>query len=370
MLRNIVKHKSIKRLLSTSVMESGVYNDAAFVQTSVQSSTNTELIESINRIKRNFITDPTIYISDLGCSHGINSMLLLNTIVNQFRLPDDPSKDIVCVHNDLPSNDWTSFIETLNNKKVSYLHESSRGRSFGFIAPQSFYEPLFPQSYLHFTVSYICLHWLSELPCTLPSLACNIQYNKDYLISNHNNIYLKWKSWAHNDITNWLKLRANELKDKGELCVVMVSNPFDSDISRGLYKNSKSLFDFLAIAMRDMLKSNIITEEEYNRFTIPYYLRTVNEVHDAAAAVSTVLEMKSCKDFIEKLSFVNGEELADFILSIHGPCVKGCLDILDSGSERKQYVYDECRRHISSTSQRELYVSYLYVSFTRIDRKN
>jgi hypothetical protein len=88
---------------------------------------------------------------------GSNSISAMKTIIEYFREIKKIVKQPLVIHNDLPTNDWTSLFQ-LVNKDNSY-----NGVAIG----RSFYEQCLPNNSLSICYSSSSLHWLSNKPCNI-----------------------------------------------------------------------------------------------------------------------------------------------------------------------------------------------------------
>lgn len=93
------------------------YNRAATCQSEVFTRTKANLDHAIERLNRTFKDVDSLVIAELGCSHGSNSMHLLDFILDGVRVPQEggPSygghsnKEVVVYHEDQPCNDWVQL---------------------------------------------------------------------------------------------------------------------------------------------------------------------------------------------------------------------------------------------------------------------
>nr|GMD75929.1 salicylate carboxymethyltransferase-like [Ipomoea batatas] len=123
----------------------------------------------------------TVYIADLGCSSGPNTLMEAGELVKAFdkarRNMGHQSPEYSVYLNDLPSNDFNSIFRSLPVHQEDFKKEI--GEEFGpcFFAgvAGSFYGRLFPANSLHFVHSSISLHWLSQVPKGLEENKDNIR---------------------------------------------------------------------------------------------------------------------------------------------------------------------------------------------------
>ncbi|UJR24571.1 hypothetical protein I4U23_005946 [Adineta vaga] len=96
-------------------------------------------------------------IADYGSSQGVNSIHAMKKIIDCLRKQKKSKIDPLVIHNDLPTNDWTSLHRLLNEDKT--YHGVASGRSF--------YEQCLPTNSLSVGYSSTAIHWLSKKPCDI-----------------------------------------------------------------------------------------------------------------------------------------------------------------------------------------------------------
>ena len=103
-----------------------------------------------------------LVIVDLGAGTGGNSMAALGEAVAaaRGRRGDLP---IVCVHSDLPTNDWNGLFSALSSSPNSYLRAEGPP-ALPMAAGRSFFEPVVPRGLAHLEVSFSAAHWLRAQP--------------------------------------------------------------------------------------------------------------------------------------------------------------------------------------------------------------
>ncbi|KAG6539128.1 hypothetical protein ZIOFF_004281 [Zingiber officinale] len=110
-----------------------------------------------------------ITIVDLGCASGPNTLLVLSQVLDIISKLHEQSKEetlpeIQFILNDLPSNDFNSVFQSLEEfkKKIKEERENLLIPYYVAAVPGSFHERLFPSSTVHFFHSSTSLHWLSQ----------------------------------------------------------------------------------------------------------------------------------------------------------------------------------------------------------------
>lgn len=110
-----------------------------------------------------------LYIADLGCSSGPNTLLAVSGImktVDKIRQAGGfKSPEFQVYLNDLPGNDFNSIFKALPKfqNRLKEQMGSAFGPCFFTGVPGSFYQRLFLSKTLHFVHSSYSLQWLSQV---------------------------------------------------------------------------------------------------------------------------------------------------------------------------------------------------------------
>jgi hypothetical protein len=191
-----------------------------------------------------------LIIDDFGASEGRNSVYVMKTIIDYLRKTKNDMREPLVVHNDLPTNDWTSFFQLLIDDN-SYK---------GVASDRSFYEQCLPNDSLSIGYLAASIHWLSSKPCNV-SDHCYVGFARDLKERE------AFKDQARLDYCHFLKNRSRELLRGGVLILAIYSRN-DQEQSGGedapelLYKCAQAL---------------PLTTEELLDFTIPWYLPSYKE---------------------------------------------------------------------------------------------
>ncbi|UJR24570.1 hypothetical protein I4U23_005945 [Adineta vaga] len=144
-------------------------------------------------------------IADYGSSQGANSIQAMRKIIDCLQKQKKSKIDPLVIHNDLPTNDWTSLHRLLNEDKT--YHGVASGRSF--------YEQCLPTNSVAIGFCSTALHWLSKKPCNIPN-----NYSVDCL--RNPKAYKLFQQQANIDYSNFLQHRSSELMSGGILILVML----------------------------------------------------------------------------------------------------------------------------------------------------
>ncbi|KAJ0476418.1 putative theobromine synthase [Helianthus annuus] len=142
-----------------------------------------------------FFKNDCFMIADLGCSSGMNTLLVASNIINILHEVCHENnrktpQSQVCL-NDLFGNDFNNLFKLLPDfyDNLKKDQGESIGGCFVSVVPGSFYGRLFPDKSLHFVHSSYSIQWLSQVPYQSNSISSYI-YNMVILARKINKIYL------------------------------------------------------------------------------------------------------------------------------------------------------------------------------------
>ncbi|XP_056697986.1 probable jasmonic acid carboxyl methyltransferase 2 isoform X2 [Spinacia oleracea] len=225
-----------------------------------------------------------LMIADLGCSSGPNSLMVVSEIIDTI---DEERKNLNrkspkfgVFLNDLQGNDFNaifnllpSFYQSLKEKK-----DSDFGPCFVSGTPKSFYGSVFPDQFLHFVHSSYSVHWLSQVPRGLESR------NGEAL--NKGNIYIAktsppeiaqaYYAQFKEDFTLFLRSRGKEMVPGGHMVLTLQGSVQRND--------PDSLWELLGSTLHTMVQEGVIEQEKLDRFNMPFYSPTAEEVKELVEA--------------------------------------------------------------------------------------
>nr|CAD1842739.1 unnamed protein product [Ananas comosus var. bracteatus] len=252
--------------------------------------------EAVIEAFRAVICPTKMTIADLGCSVGLNALLMASEIIDAIarashQLNRRPP-EIQVFLNDLPGNDFNtlfSLFPEFHKLRERKLQESEQEQVHCFISgvPGSFYGRLFVSKSLHFAYSSSSLHWLSQVHTIIPCASNATTRWKRSPLNNKGKIYISSSSppsvfEAHKkqfkrDFSLFLKCRGEEVVEGGHMVLTFVARR-SSDPSTpplGCY-----LWELLAKALMDMASLGLIEEEKVDSFNLPWYEPSMEEVKD------------------------------------------------------------------------------------------
>jgi hypothetical protein len=209
-----------------------------------------------------------VNVMDLGSSEGSNAIHVMSTIVKGLR--KRTNQPIQTIFSDLASN---NFNQLFFNLEKAWRNGNSAPGIFPGAVAGSFYEPLLPPGSVHFATSFNSLQWLDQLPAvSLPDSVCYRRPRSSGRgINPTPEATAAFTRQAEADLVKFLECRARELVPGGKL---LLSAPGDSDSARV----GDGLIDVLNDAWLDLVAAGRLKRDEYERITIPVYMRTVKEL--------------------------------------------------------------------------------------------
>jgi len=270
---------------STAMKGEGFYNENSSFQKKMQE----RVIEAIAKAATSIPipNNRPLNIADLGCSQGRNSMDPMRTIINTIRARDNQIP-ISILHNDLPSNDFTSLFSEVGASKDSYLEGQDNVFYTGL--GRSYYQQLVPSSSLDVVVALVTLHWMPSIP-NLGSEAWNAHHPK---LSDEQKQELD--AVQQDFLNQFLMARAEECASGSKLVLTMVSRDERKDAFWGLLEAQD-------VAFQRLLSEGVITKDHINKLNLTFYMRTIDQVQ----------KLLDTSEIQEK--FVVDELIEDFVLN-------------------------------------------------------
>jgi hypothetical protein len=295
----------------------GSYNTNSSFQLSLIKSSIPFVKESIEKLDINNSSFPLI-LADFGSSHGKNSVYIMKLIIDILNEINEINRSYLIIHNDLPTNDWTSLFNVLNNQQKIY---------FGYGNGRSFYNQCLPNNCLTIGYSSASIHWLSKKPSNISNHCISIYATDDELIS--------FKSQAREDYRQFLENRSSELVKDGILILLIPS----------VNQQGLSMFERIYNLLYKCAQLLPLNAEELLNYTIPVYLRTYDECCDEELFKKYSFELIKCD--ISQVNFqlydqwINGditlEQFAqfqtDFIRCAIEPILKEALECTNCHSK-------------------------------------
>ncbi|CAF1424264.1 unnamed protein product, partial [Rotaria sordida] len=192
-----------------------------------------------------------LIIADFGSSLGKNSIIAMKIFLKYLQQTNKLVTSPLIVHNDLPTNDWTTLFQLLSEDK------SYQGVANGY----SFYQQCLPKNSLSMGFTASSMHWLSKIPFNITN-HCFHTYGELHERQ-------AYKHQAKLDFNSFIEHRSNELVSGG---ILVLSIPSYDD--QGM-ESMSNYFDQLYICAQ-----SFFNQQQLSNFTIPIYLRSLSECID------------------------------------------------------------------------------------------
>lgn len=203
-----------------------------------------------------------LVIADYGCAQGRVTNLLIKGGVERIR-ESYPEIPLSVLHNDLLSNDWTTFLGHLRAGD-SYLSIPG-GPITPLISAISFYEPVTPSHIVDLGLSFAAAQWLAS---SGPTDAGTALYFDQLEVATREQM----AEQANADWTRFLRRRAEELAPTGQLVVNLMGIP-DGGTAAG--HEAWGLVRAICVELAD---EGLLDRGRLEEYVIPIYERTVEEV--------------------------------------------------------------------------------------------
>jgi SAM dependent carboxyl methyltransferase len=200
-----------------------------------------------------------VVIGDFGCAGGRNELEPIRIAVAALR--ERAAVPITVVHTDLPSNDFASLFQAVEQSDASYL--VGQRDVYAYAAGRSLYGPIFPAGGLALGWTAITVHWLSAMPCVVP--------DQVYGNLTEGRARDALRAQSRRDWEAFLCERARELRPGGQ--VVVVGGASRSDGSSG----AEGLFELSNEELLAMVADGELRRSEYQNIFYPTWNRTLQE---------------------------------------------------------------------------------------------
>lgn len=235
-----------------SAMEGkGVYNRHA----TIPAAGGAQALPFFEEAARRIGLDPRdrpIVIADYGASQGKNSLAPMRAAIAALRGRAGPQRPIKVFHTDLPSNDFSTLFEVIQNDPDSYV----QGEPYVFPCAigRSFYQSVLPPDYVDLAWSSYAAVWLSQIPIQIP--------DHFFIPCSAGAVRAEFERQAARDWEAFLALRATELRPGGRLVVALPSLADDGSTAFSM------VMDPANAVLSELVDEGVITAEERRRMTI------------------------------------------------------------------------------------------------------
>jgi hypothetical protein len=301
-----------------------------------------------------------VTVLDLGSSEGRNAVRAMAGIAAGLRRRT--GQPLWAVYSDLASNNFNRLFANLEEARRAGLFPAG---VFPAAVGGSFYGPLLPPGTVHLATSFNAIQWLDRLPpVPLPD---DVVYRRPHPARPGRAVSplaaAAFSRQAEEDLVRFLECRARELVPGGKL---LLASPGDSDGARV----SDGIGDVLNDACLDLVAAGRLRREQYERFTMPVYFRTVAELLApleradspvrGAFAVERAGALEAPTPFV--VEFRRGGDAAayaraytGFLRAISEPVVRAALDQPDGGAGAVEGLYERIRARLLAEPERYLW---------------
>jgi hypothetical protein len=209
-----------------------------------------------------------VTILDLGSSEGRNAIRVMASIVAGLRRRTD--RPLETIYSDLASNNFNHLFTNLEEARRAGLFAAD---VYPAAVGGSFYGPLLPTGTVHLATSFNAILWLDQLPAG--GVGDFVVYRRPHPpragLTISPEATAAFTRQAEQDLVRFLEGRARELVPGGKLLVATPGDSDDACICDGLY-------DVLNDAFLDLVAAGRLQRQQYERFAMPLYFRTVAEL--------------------------------------------------------------------------------------------
>jgi len=220
-----------------------------------------------NAVRHLDLSGAELRILDYGCGPGRNSVSAIHGVLDELRRRD-ADIPVVAVHNDQMGNDWNGLFATIAGPH-GYLHDDDHIRVEASIG--SFFRPVASAGSVDLGLSFAASHWLSG-PVRIASpgslFFCDLPEPARGEVA----------AMAARDWSNFLKLRASEVKSGGWLMVDGLSSVPDAADPSGLRAAGRGLYRAFWQVAAELADEGRIDPTLLDAFVFPVYFRLSEEV--------------------------------------------------------------------------------------------
>ncbi|MEM7462348.1 MAG: hypothetical protein AAF362_06660 [Pseudomonadota bacterium] len=266
---------------STSTAGMVDYNQNSSAQQSLISSHDAEIRSLAKQIGK---SKPEFRIVDYGCGPGISAITAVKPAIEDYRAISKSGPVSVC-HSDQPGNDWNSLFNLVfGNDGYQDVHSEIRTEaSIG-----SFYSQRVEDNSVDLATCFAASHWLSHAvrlysPGTVWFADLQGEARKEMA------------KLARKDWTNFLQLRALELKADGFLFVSTLGSIPDNYETNGAAASGRGIYRALQVVAQQMADDSLIDSNVLDHFVFSLWFMTAEEARapiDADKVLSDAFEIE------------------------------------------------------------------------------
>lgn len=247
---------------TTGMEGGGAYDDASEYQRRTAASDEARVRDAVARVPK---SRGAFTIVDYGAGEGRNSIHSVRVAVDAVRARDADAP-VVCIHNDLPTNDWNGFFHDLDSSPESYL--TLEPKPVAMAASGSFYDVVVAPGTVQLGLSFSAAHWLREQPHV-------DEPGGIYFCEATGSTRDALRAQAAADWQRFLECRAIELTRGGRLVVGCVGTEVDADGTERV--TARELLRLMASVADELVQAGRLKAEAVRGYVFPVYARTVAE---------------------------------------------------------------------------------------------
>ncbi|ESQ44651.1 hypothetical protein EUTSA_v10003423mg [Eutrema salsugineum] len=277
------------------------YSSNSDNQRNVIAKTRPKVEENIREMLLKLNFPECIKVSDLGCSSGQNTFLVMleivNTITGSYQQTNQDLPEIDYCLNDLPQNDFNTTF-----KLVPFFNKEVKGKCFISGIPGSFYSRLFPNKSLHFLHSSYSIHWLSKVPQGLEDNKNNVHIRSGCSL----NVCRSYMNQFQTDFNLFLRMRSEEILPNGRMVLTFIGH---KDV-KPFCRDDFYLWSLLSDALIDLVSEGVVKQSEVDSFNVPFYNPSAGEVMKVVRNEGS-FEINKIETYEHLVSYETDEEKDD-----------------------------------------------------------
>jgi len=203
-----------------------------------------------------------LVIVDYASSQGRNSMAPMRMAIEELRRRTGHEAPIEVIHTDLPSNDFPSLFNALQDDESSYM--AGLANVFPAAIGRSYFQPLLPSGRVHLGWNTFSVQWMSRNTGDVPD---QIMAGLSRIASVANAV----KSQLALDWDRFLEARSSEMRIGAKLLTAFTARL--DDVSGWEWLTGE-----LWAAVEDQVRAGLLSPQEQRHLTIPIGFRSLDEV--------------------------------------------------------------------------------------------
>ena len=207
----------------------------------------------------------SIAIVDYGASTGATSSHAVSTVLRAFA-DRGVERDIVVVHNDVPTNDFTQLFQNVTGKG-GYLG-IGQGSVYPMACAGSFFHQVLPRSSVHLGMCSNASHWFREQPAVAAGAGM-------YFADVPDGARSQLERRAAEDWSEFLSARCAELAPGGRLLVQGIGTVTDGDGAERV--SASRLLGVMWAVAQELVDAGALDKEALDRYVFPVYCRSAEE---------------------------------------------------------------------------------------------